>query len=132
MTTQKDAQDVTDQHIPLREEVERELRVRAWKDEAFRQELIANPKGVIERLFPQCFPDGKVPDSVTYKVIVEDPYTHHIILPALPDEVNSQITKERQEELIAHMGCSDYTFTNATCSCSCRCLTRVCITLYCR
>jgi len=45
---------------PLREEVERTLRLRAWKDETFRQELIADPKGVIERLFPQCFPDGKV------------------------------------------------------------------------
>jgi hypothetical protein len=102
--------------IPLREEVERELRVRAWKDEAFRQELIANPKGVIERLFPQCFPGGKVPDKVTYKVIVEDPYTHHIILPALRDELTSQMSQERQEEIIAHMGCGDMTWSVWPCT----------------
>jgi hypothetical protein len=71
---------------PLREEAERTLRLRAWKDETFRQELIANPQGVIQRLFPECFPDGKVPQHITYKVIEEDQYTHHIILPALPDE----------------------------------------------
>jgi hypothetical protein len=121
MTNEKDIQDITNQQPPLREEVERELRVRAWKDEAFRQELIANPKGVIERLFPQCFPDGKVPDKVTYKVIVEDAYTHHIILPALPDELTSQISKERQEELIADMGCVDLTYYSGTCSCTCSC-----------
>lgn len=102
--------------------MERELRLRAWKDEAFRQELIADPKGVIERLFPHCFPDGKVPDKVTYKVIVEDAYTHHIILPTLPDELTSQISKESQEELIAHMGCQDLTYTNScTCGCTSTC-----------
>src|SRR5690349_6502308 len=92
MTTEENIQNVTNQHIPLREEVERELRMRAWKDEAFRQELIANPKGVIEHLFPQYFPDGKVSDKVTYKVIVEDAYTHHILLPTLPDELTSQMS----------------------------------------
>src|SRR5690348_5608749 len=95
MTTEENSQNVTSQHISLREEVERELRVRAWKDEAFRQELIADPKGVIERLFPQYFPDGKAPDKVTYKVIVEDAYTHHILLPALPEELTSQTSAEK-------------------------------------
>ena len=133
----KKGQDDAKPHIPLRAEVERELRLRAWKDEQFRQELIANPKGVIERLFPQCFPDGKVPDNVTYKVIVEDAYTHHIILPTLPDELANEISEERQEELIANMGCADLTYTKTctcrscatcTCSCSCYCTTRmVCI-----
>jgi hypothetical protein len=82
---------------PLREEVERTLRLRAWKDETFRQELIADPKGVIQRPFPQCFPDGKVPEQLTYKVIQEDQYTHHIILPALPDELlASEVHEEHQ------------------------------------
>ncbi len=70
---------------PLSGQVERTLRLRAWKDETFRQELIADPKGVTQRLFPKCFPDGKVPQQIIYKVIKEDQYTHHIVLPALPD-----------------------------------------------
>jgi hypothetical protein len=136
MTNKKDVHDVTNQQPPSREEVERELRLRAWKDEAFRQELIANPKGVIERLFPQCFPGGKAPDKVTYKVIEEDAYTHHILLPALPEELTSQISEEKLEELLAIMEVSGastptlhctYTCISCTCSCnsctlcSCRC-----------
>jgi hypothetical protein len=129
MTNEKDVHDVTNQRPPLREEVERELRLRAWKDEAFRQELIADPKGVIERLFPQCFPGGKVPDKVTYKVIVEDAYTHHIILPALPEELTSQISEEKLEELLAIMEVSGASTPSGgscpctgTCSCdSCTC-----------
>src|SRR5690242_18838867 len=126
----ENAQEVTNQKPPLREEVERELRVRAWKDEAFRQELIANPRGVIERLFPHCFPDGKVPDKLTYKVIEEDAYTHHILLPALPDELTNEISEERLEEIIDETeqvwGGVSYE-TIITCSCSCYCSrTRIC------
>jgi hypothetical protein len=132
MTTEENIQDVTNQQPPSREEVERELRLRAWKDEAFRQELIANPKGVIERLFPQCFPDGKVPDNLTYKVIVEDAYTHHILLPTLPDELINEISEERLEELLVngggtaiHTGGCPTRSCTCTCSCSCYCTTRL-------
>jgi hypothetical protein len=134
MTIKKTSDSIS--HLPpLREEVERELRLRAWKDEEFRQELIADPKGVIERLFPQCFPDGKVPKQVTYKVIEEDQYTHHIVLPMLPDEVTNELSEETQLELMANMGCSDLTFTSVTCvctnSCSRRC-TSDCTQMLCR
>ncbi len=71
----------------LSEQGEKPLRLRAWKDETFRQELIANPKGVTQWLFPECFPNGKVPEQMTSKVIDEDQYTPRIILPALPDEL---------------------------------------------
>jgi len=98
---------------PLREEVDSALRLQAWKDETFRQELIADPKGVAERLFPECFPNGKVPEQVTYKVIEEDQYTKYIILPALPDEfLAPEVPEEIQLELIANMGCKDLTLSD--------------------
>ncbi len=66
----------------LSEEIERTLRLRAWKDEIFREALIADPKGVIQHLFPQCFPNGKLPEELTIKVIEdEDPDICHIVLP---------------------------------------------------
>jgi hypothetical protein len=87
------------------EEIERMLRQRAWKDEIFREALIADPKGVIQRLFPQCFPNGKLPEQLTIKVIEEDPDTCHIVLPSLPDEVPiPEIPEEEQLELLANMG----------------------------
>ena len=63
-------------------------------------------------MFPECFPDGEVPEQVTYKVIEEDQYTHHIILPALPDEFLASKVPEEQLELIANMGCGDLTYSD--------------------
>jgi hypothetical protein len=120
MTGEHTTNNSTSQMPPLRAEVEKTLRLQAWKDEAFRQELIANPKGVIERLFPQCFPNGKAPNHVTYKVIEEDPHTHYIVLPTLPDEVTNELSEETQLELMANMGCSDITYS-LTCACTRAC-----------
>jgi hypothetical protein len=69
----------------LSQEMERTLRRLVWKDENFREALLADPKGIIQQVFPHCFPDGNIPDNLTIKVIEEDPSTHHIVLPALPD-----------------------------------------------
>ncbi len=89
----------------LSEEVERTLRLRAWKDEIFREALIANPKGVIQRLFPQYFSNGKLAEQLTIKVIEEGPDTCHIVVPFLPDEFpTSEIPEEEQLELLANMG----------------------------
>jgi len=89
----------------LSEEVERTLRLRAWKDEIFREALIADPKGVIQRLFPQCFPNGKLAEELTIKMIEEDPDICHIVLPSLSDEFPiAAIPEEEQLELLANMG----------------------------
>jgi hypothetical protein len=92
----------------LSEEIERTLRLRAWRDELFREALIANPKGVVQRLFPQCFLNGKIPEQLTINVIKEDPGTCHIVLPPLPDEFPTlEIPEEEQLEFVAHMGAAD-------------------------
>jgi hypothetical protein len=92
----------------LSEEMERTLRLRAWRDELFREALIANPKGVVQRLFPQCFPNGKIPEQLTINVIKEDPGTCHIVLPPLPDEFPTlEIPEEEQLEFVANMGAAD-------------------------
>jgi hypothetical protein len=62
-----------------------ELIYRSWKDEAFRQELLANPVEVLEREYPEAFPDGKVPANLSIKVIAEEKDTLCIVLPQRPD-----------------------------------------------
>ena len=85
--------------------MERTLRLRAWKDEIFREALIADPKGVIQQLFPQCFPNGKLAEDLTIKVIEEDLDTCYIVVPFLPDEFPTrEIPEEEQLELLACMG----------------------------
>lgn len=70
---------------PMRAEVEEKLRIRAWKDKAFRQELLANTNAVLEREYPELFENGKAAKSLTYKVIEEDQKTQYIVLPVLSD-----------------------------------------------
>ncbi len=101
---------------PLKEEVERTLCLQTWKDETFRQELITDPKGLIQWLIPQCFPRGKMPKQMTDKWIEEDQSTHHIIVPALPDEF--LVPEEQGLDLIANMGCMDQTCKGLTDLCS--------------
>jgi hypothetical protein len=92
----------------LSEEMERTLRLRAWKDEIFREALIADPKGVIQRLFPQSFPDGKVPEELTIKVIEEDLDIYHVVFPFLPDECPIlEIPEEEHLELLVNMAAAD-------------------------
>lgn len=68
-----------------RERLKDELIYRSWKDEAFRQELLANPVAVLEREYPEAFPGGKVPENINVKVVTEDKDTLCIVLPAKPD-----------------------------------------------
>ena len=89
----------------LNEEMKRTLRLRALKDEIFREALIADPKGVIQQLFSQSFPNGKLAEELTIKVIEEDSGTCHIVLPFLPDEVPTlEIPEEEHLEFVANMG----------------------------
>ncbi len=94
----------------LNEEMKRTLRLRALKDEIFREALIADPKGVIQQLFSQSFPNGKLAEELTIKVIEEDSGTCHIVLPFLPDEVPTleiptlEIPEEERLEFVANMG----------------------------
>lgn len=62
-----------------------ELIYRSWQDEAFRQELLANPAAVLQREYPEAFPDGKVPEVLAIKVIAEESNTLCIVLPEKPD-----------------------------------------------
>jgi hypothetical protein len=61
----------TPQAAPSRAELEQHLRARAWKDDAFRQEFLANPKAVLERDYATWFPEGKIPSELSIKVVEE-------------------------------------------------------------
>jgi hypothetical protein len=64
-----------------KEELEQHLRARAWKDDTFRQELLANPKAVLQRDFAAWFPEGKIPSELTIKVVEEEEQSICFVLP---------------------------------------------------
>ena len=63
------------------ENVEARLIAKAWKDEAFNQALINDPKGTIEKEFGK-----KVPDAINIQVHEQTESTLHLVLPPKPQE----------------------------------------------
>src|SRR5690348_1891785 len=83
-----------------REELEQHLRARAWKDDAFRQEFQADPKGVLQRDYAQWFPKGNIPSELSIKVIEEEEQSLYFVLPPKSPDNLSEIDKVDEEELL--------------------------------
>jgi hypothetical protein len=95
----------TSQSAPSREELEQHLRTRAWKDDAFRQEFLTNPKAVLQRDYAQSFPEGQIPSQLSIKVIEEEEQALCFVLPPkLSDDQLSELEIMGDEELIEVLG----------------------------
>ena len=79
---------MTEQGAPTRKEFEARLIARAWKDEAFAQELRTDPKAVIERELAEVRPEAKLPDNFEVRVVEESPTTMYLVLPPKPRSVD--------------------------------------------
>jgi hypothetical protein len=84
---------------PSKEELEQDLRARAWKDDAFRQEFLTNPKAVLERDYAQWFPEGKIPSELSIKVIEEEEQTIYFVLPPKAAGDHSEIDEIDDQDL---------------------------------
>jgi hypothetical protein len=85
---------VTEQQPPApqrawnpRTQLEARLIARAWKDEAFAQQLRADPKGAVQRemaaLFPGA-PGAALPADLEVRVVEETPTVLYLVLPPKP------------------------------------------------
>ncbi len=90
---------MADQQKMTRNELEAKLVAHAWQDEAFKQELISNPRAAIERELGQ-----KVSESTNFRVLEEADNTFYLVLPKKPsmDELS-----EEQLEAVAGGWCKD-------------------------
>ena len=68
-----------------RQEFEANLAAKAWKDKAFKQELLTNPKATIAKEF-----GTPIPDNIEVKVLEENPNTLYILLPVEPVDLESE------------------------------------------
>lgn len=71
-----------------RKDFEMKLIAKACTDEAFRQQLLSNPKAVVEQEFGEALPEG-----INVEIIQEPANTLYIVLPAMPesnDELNDE------------------------------------------
>ncbi|MBU0492017.1 MAG: NHLP leader peptide family RiPP precursor [Chloroflexi bacterium] len=62
-----------------------ELINRAWHDDAFKRELLANPKAVIERALGVV-----LPDEVNIHVHEQTPTEVHLVLPMPPTDGDTE------------------------------------------
>jgi hypothetical protein len=93
------------QGVLSREELELHVRARAWKDEAFRQEFLINPKTVLERDYTAWFPEGNIPAELSIKVIEEEEQTLCFVLsPKAPDHLSEINELDEDEALVVSGG----------------------------
>lgn len=76
---------------------------RAWKDEIFRQELLRDPRGVLQRELAQLRPEGgQLPENVDVQVVEETPTTLYLVLPSRPQTAGTSVElSDADLELVA-------------------------------
>lgn len=87
-------------HVKDRSTVEAEVLARAARDSEFRQALLSDAPGALNRTF-----GIKLPSDVKLHVVEESPANRYLVLPAASDG------KLTDEELGAVAGGTDYSYT---------------------
>ena len=82
--------------MPGREEAEKQLIAKAWKDPKFRQSLIQNPRSVISKEF-----GVEIPADISVNVLEETANSLYLVLPASPAAVGGGELSDMELEAIA-------------------------------
>ena len=77
--------------LARRQEIEIKLIERAWKDEAFREALIRDPKGTLAREFSAEFPE-----QVEIEVVAETDRKKYLVI---PQPVSGELSEEELEQV---------------------------------
>jgi len=96
-----------------------QLIARAWKDEAFKEELLRDPTAVVERELRRLEPDARLPEQVEIHVLEETPTTRYLVLPPKPSAGADAAQLSDQE--LAQVAASGYKIgimSDATSYCS--------------
>ena len=80
-----------------RQEMDAMIVQRAWKDDAFRDEFITDPKATIEKYSGQ-----KLPPELNFVALAEDDKTIHFVIPAKPPKAD-ELSDEDLEKVAGGM-----------------------------
>jgi hypothetical protein len=95
-----------------RKDLETAVILKAWKDDAFRKELLSNPKAALAKLTGQ-----PLPDDVQVVVHEETAKTFHLCLPATPATV-TELDDQELEQVAGGGGAKPKTQCGAWCACA--------------
>ncbi|MDF5733224.1 MAG: NHLP leader peptide family RiPP precursor [Rhizonema sp. PD38] len=79
--------------LQSRQEIESQLILKVLKDEAFKQELISNPKAVYARELGQ-----HIPERINIQVLEETSNTLYLVIPRSP--ADAEVTEELSEQAL--------------------------------
>ncbi|MBD2387100.1 NHLP leader peptide family RiPP precursor [Cylindrospermum sp. FACHB-282] len=85
------------------ENLEAKIIARAWKSEEYKQELLNNPKAVIEREF-----NIQIPEGVTVQILEETPTNLYFVMPIRPQIDDRNLAEISDEELASIAGGNIY------------------------
>jgi Nitrile hydratase, alpha chain len=86
---------VSEQTPPkTRRDIEAHIIAQAWKDEAYKQELLSNPKVVFEREF-----GAQLPTEANVCVHEENVTNFYFVLPMRPDLSGAELSDEQLEAI---------------------------------
>jgi hypothetical protein len=77
---------------------------RAWKDEAFKAELLRDPKGVLGRELAQLAPGAALPEQVQIHVLEETPTHRYLVLPPNPRIESGEELSDAELQQVASAG----------------------------
>jgi hypothetical protein len=77
-----------------RRDIEARIIAKAWKDEAYKQELLTNPKAVIEREFGVQFTE-----EISIQIREENPTALYFVLPMRPQIEEQELSEKDLEEV---------------------------------
>lgn len=80
--------------LQTRKDIEARIIAKAWKDEAYKHELLTNPKVVIEREFGM-----EIPEEVSIQVTEENPTSLYLVIPISPEIEGVELSEEELEVL---------------------------------
>ena len=98
-----------------REAFEARMIEKALKNDTFRQALVTDPRGAVEREL-----GGQLPAGLQVKVLQESADTCYLVLPANPDRAPAGELTDQQLEAVAGGG---WTASCNTCEDTCTCAT---------
>ena len=101
----------TDQALSSRKDFEEKIVSRALKDDAFRQQLIDNPRNVLQSEL-----GATLPADVEVRVVEEQPNSYYLVLP--PKEASSAELSDADLEPVAG-GTGILTLSCSFISCTC-------------
>ena len=92
---------MSDQKKQTRQEFERGIILKAWKDPKYKARLLKEPKKVLQEELSKLDKNIKLPDDLEIKVLEENPKTLYLTLPVNPNEAFGKELSEEDMENVA-------------------------------